>query len=439
MNNSDILIYHGIINVLFLIFLINRYGFRSVVSFLSLLYTFTALSSYFYSNTPLFVFSYSNEPISLDSCIYLNLINFMLIFPFRHFKIENIYRFSKMNFGKLRMIVTYVLIANLVFLILDTPSIIEGLFTSNLKGLRDSTYEVFELPWWHNPVLGIIKRITTAFDPIFFFLSIFGLIYDNKKKIYKYCLLIYILNVIKIIALLGSRGIVFYLLIDCILLYILFYPMISKAIKKKIIFISFIGLFGFGSFISAMTIARFSEGSGMASSVSEAIETSMLLYTGESGINFMGSMYGKESTLLYGYDTFPLFRRMMGLEYVDSDRQLATDYFENATNARAFIFYQLGGALYSNFGKYGTLIILLFFNIYIGRIASKKRNFSFISFLIMFFYSSIVAKGIFYYSLKTEGGNLSYVIIFIIYLYFIEEKKTMINKPFNKNETLLVK
>jgi oligosaccharide repeat unit polymerase len=331
-------------------------------------------------------------------------------------------KISTFNLGKIRILLTYVLIANALFIILDFPQAIEGLFSSNLKDLRDSTYVEFELPWWNNPVLGILKRLTTAFDPILLFLSVFGFVYDREKKIYKFGMIIYVLNIIKLMGLLGSRGAISFFLIDCILLYILFYPLLSTVVRKKILLIALLCSFGFGSFISAMTYARFTDSNTSSEAVNEAISSSMLLYLGESGINFMGSMYEKESTLLYGYDMFPLFRRLLGLEYIGSDREKATIYFEQATNTRAFIFYQLTGSLYSNFGKYGTFLILLFFNIYLNRLVTRKKNFSIISFLSIFFYSSIIAKGVFYYALKTEGGNLSYVLILTLFLYFIKEK-----------------
>lgn len=421
MSSSEILLYHIAINIVFLTVLLIRYGFNVGV-FLSMMYTLTAVCSFYYSETPLFYNSYSNQEITIDSLIYLNLINFMLILPFRNFKIESKMKISTFNLGKIRILLTYVLIANALFIILDFPQAIEGLFSSNLKDLRDSTYVEFELPWWNNPVLGILKRLTTAFDPILLFLSVFGFVYDREKKIYKFGMIIYVLNIIKLMGLLGSRGAISFFLIDCILLYILFYPLLSTVVRKKILLIALLCSFGFGSFISAMTYARFTDSNTSSEAVNEAISSSMLLYLGESGINFMGSMYEKESTLLYGYDMFPLFRRLLGLEYIGSDREKATIYFEQATNTRAFIFYQLTGSLYSNFGKYGTFLILLFFNIYLNRLVTRKKNFSIISFLSIFFYSSIIAKGVFYYALKTEGGNLSYVLILTLFLYFIKEK-----------------
>jgi len=421
MLNSDTLIYHGIVNVLFCTYFIYRCGIKSLSSFLSILYLITAICSYLYSLDPSFQYSYSNQPITTESLMFFNLANFLFIFPFRNFNIDNVSIISKINFVKIRRVLNALVVVNLLFFLLDFIEIFNGLFSVDIKALRDSTYGEYIAPWWSNPFFGVLRRLTTACEPIFLFFSIFGFVFAKNKTVYKYYFLIYLLSIVRIVGLVGSRAIIVFTILDLLILFILFQALLNKPIKKRIVKASFVVFILIAVFFSSITIARFSD-SALTSKASEAIQSSTLLYMGESGINFMGSMYDKENNLLLGYDAFPLFRRVLGLEYFGVDRMKDTEYIEKATNTRAFIFYQLSGNIYSNFGKLGTILILILFNIFFKTITFSKRNISFISFLAIFFCASIVAKGIFYNTLITEAGNLSIVLVIMLYLFFQNEK-----------------
>lgn len=426
MLNTDILIYHGIVNILFCAFFTFKYGIRSLSSFLSILYLITAICSYFYSIDPSFAYSYSNQSITTESLVFLNFVNFFFIFPFRNFQIDTLLKISKVNFVKIRRVLNVLVVLNLLFFFLDFMEIFKGLFSVDIKELRDNTYGQYVEPWWSNPFFGILRRLTTAADPIFLFFSVFGVVFDKNKANYKFYIFIYILSIVRTIGLLGSRGIMVFTILDVLILFILFQSLLNKKIKKSIVKTG-VALFAIVLILfSAITVARFSD-SEVANNASEAIQSSTLLYLGESGINFMGSMYDKERTLLLGYDMFPLFRRILGLQYFGPDRTIDTNYIENATNTRAFIFYQLAGNVYSNFGKLGTILILLLFNIYIKSISYRKKMINFVSILTIFLCVSIIAKGIFYYPLVSESGNLSILLLMIAYLYFQNEK--LIIKP----------
>jgi len=353
--------------------------------------------------------------------MFFNLANFLFIFPFRNFNIDNVSIISKINFVKIRRVLNALVVVNLLFFLLDFIEIFNGLFSVDIKALRDSTYGEYIAPWWSNPFFGVLRRLTTACEPIFLFFSIFGFVFAKNKTVYKYYFLIYLLSIVRIVGLVGSRAIIVFTILDLLILFILFQALLNKPIKKRIVKASFVVFILIAVFFSSITIARFSD-SALTSKASEAIQSSTLLYMGESGINFMGSMYDKENNLLLGYDAFPLFRRVLGLEYFGVDRMKDTEYIEKATNTRAFIFYQLSGNIYSNFGKLGTILILILFNIFFKTITFSKRNISFISFLAIFFCASIVAKGIFYNTLITEAGNLSIVLVIMLYLFFQNEK-----------------
>ena len=179
-------------------------------------------------------------------------------------------------------------------------------------------------------------------------------------------------------------------------------------------------------FIAYVTLSRYLLNfSDSTSSVD--IWTWIGLYMGEGPLNFNSyEWYIKSST--NGYSTMPLIMSLYTGHYVSvSDVWNLSSKLGIPGN----IFYTYVGAIFKDYGKYGTLIYLFFFSSFVWiyyKKLSNKASFSRIFVLMLWAKILVVGPTFFTYATTDDQINLVVSILFLIYIETLSIPNSQIPK-----------
>lgn len=429
MSFESIIILNALLYSALLYFCSQKFGLKNFSTFLSFLYAISSWFSYFYFKHPLFDITYVGASFSIDleSIFYLFTVNCLLILPFSNLNLSKIIIHTHLNWKYIFLILKILFIVYCVILLFDIPNIIASMRSSiTLSELRDVTYmeggvnsNIF--------VISLANRFFGGFKLLFLFLSFYGLIYyEGKKNLFLICIILYTFGIIAVAMQYISRAIVIHFIFELSLCYILFYNDIKAKIKKRIVVFSIVGISLFSVFFAAITMSRFGDSKDI--DTNDAVSLSLVRYAGESQLNFCSLLYNRTNDLAWGYDIFPLYRRVLGLEYPSGiNREDKVNYMDKKMNCPSYVFYQLAGALYANFGKYGALLISLLFYLGVKSILKFKHSIYYFKLYIVLLLTCVVAKGVFWAHFGTETENLAFVFALILFYYIKDTNK---NKSF---------
>ncbi len=238
----------------------------------------------------------------------------------------------------------------------------------------------------------------------------------NSKLIIGLCmsLIVYALHELAT----GGRSRMFQSVMYCFVVYLLYRKHIPQAFNKKILKY---GLIVFIVFVFAFALVSISRYETTRSSEFDSIWGWLGLYAGEGSLNFNNDMW-YVSNDSGGYKTIPLLMSIFEGKYISiPDIWNAGDKL----GIRGNVFYTWVGGLYSDWGRYGTLVFVVVISIVFTKISkssSRYRQISSIMFLSLL--AKLLVVGPIIFSLGTTEGQ-AYIVVFILltsYLKFLSYK-----------------
>lgn len=421
MEESQIVLLNTTLYVSLFLYLYYKYKWNNISVILSFLYSISALSSYILYNFPLYDLTISSQGnITIQACIYLFSLNFLLIIAF-----------SKCNIGKCNYITNYdnyfilncikfLVVVLGVYLLFSFPlSVIYFFSNRDLSDLRSATYgsnSTIAVPF----IISLISRIFGDLTIVLLcFVTVRVLLLKKHTRWDTLGIIIYTLWKFNIILSMVSRATIIFSLLEIIVLLCLVFRYISVKLRKKILVAAIIVSSVLFSVFSAITISRFSGGNKN----DIMTEFANIRYMGESQLNFMGLAYPDLHEPLKGYFMFSLYRRMLGMNYSDGstrdDGSVYDSYVQNEYhyNHPVYIFYGLSGDYYMNFGYYGALIICGFICYKIRKIYLKTTEISIMGIVVTVTLASYVGKGIFFADYCNESGNFMILFLVLMHLF----------------------
>lgn len=401
-----------------------KYKWHSLSTFLSLLYTVSSIAALLLYNSPLYHVTYKKtNDLTIDGCLCLFVINAALILSFAHFKLSKYVCVHHYNRDALKRIQKIVILLLSVYLLFHLPAAIWNYFTAaDLARMRNAVYGThIEQQFF---VLSLIPRIVGSMPLVL--IAITGIRFFLFRQIDNWdraAVLLYFLMNIYLVFSAVSRGTVVFVILEVIVVLIVFYPYISKRIKKKIFIYSSVLLPFLLSMFLTISAARF----GNYYKAPAAVSFSALRYIGESQLDFMTWLYPDLKEPFLGYKQLSLFRRVAGSEYYNGlDRKgvsVYSPYIKKTYKYKhpTYMFYGLAGDLVMNVGRIAAMILSVAVCIYLRKVYKKDKA-GIPSFIIILtvILGAYYAKGIFYADYQSESGNL--LILFLVSLYFFQKR-----------------
>lgn len=425
MTEGNIVILNMTLYLVLAIYCVYKYSWRNLTTFLSLLYAVGSLFAYFLYNFPLYKYTFAARgTFSLESCLYLFIVNFLLITSLKNANIDNYLYLTKYNGKCLEGILKFLCIVFTIILLFSLPYSVPKFFaTGDLSAMRTELYGTN----FGNKIffVSILNRFFGSTAILILCIACVRIFLLKQTSFWdKYACIIYAAKKIDVICNAVSRATIVFSLLELIAVFILFYTRIPQKIRKKIIFFSALFFPLIFSVFFAISSSRFGESSQQSNFAT-------LRYAGEANLNFMGLLYPNLKEPFHGYSEIPLFRRVVGLDYNDGTSRDSSSVYDSYISTHysypypVYIFYGLAGNYYSNWGKFLTIVIALCINIYLRRISRHKDRSSVFSVLLYIIAAAYIGKGIFYEDYRFESGNLFYVYLVCLCIYLNKYGRTI--------------
>lgn len=416
MSEDSIVFLNTSLFILLFVFCYVRYKFRSLCTFISLLYMISSICSLLLFFFPTYTLSYtSHGDVTLEAVLYQFVLYCILILSFSYCNLNNVKTITQYNEEFIAQIQIVIIIALSIYLIYQLPlSIGDFLSGGDLSEMRDETYGDNS-----TGALGILVRVFGSMPYALLIISCAKYFLFHRSSIWdKYSMVLYFIFKCNVILNAISRSSMIFSLMELIVLFVLFYSFVSKEIKKKLLKVSIIiGPIVIG-FFTVITLSRFGDD---AMNLAESM--TIFQYAGEAQLNFTNLLYPDLKEPFMGFDQFPLYRRLLGLPYDDGLGRLDEDVFnvyiqENYGYMNpTYIFHGVLGTYVFNWGFYITpfLCLLLFF---VLRYYYKDReDLPFMVVVITAILASYMCKGVTYADYCSESGNVMILIIIYMCVY----------------------
>ncbi len=425
MTESNIVILNLSLYVALATYCFCKYSWKNLTTCLSVFYAVSSFFSYLLYNFPLYKYTFAARgSFSVDSCLYLFLINFLLITSLKNASIDNCVYMTKYNGKCLLSILKFLCIVFTIILFFSLPESLPKFFSSSdLGDMRMQMYGNHSGNKFF--FVSLLNRLFGSTAILILCIACIRVFLLNQVTIWdKYAFFVYAAKKIDVICDAVSRATMVFSLMELFIVFILFFVRIPRKIRKKIIICSAVILPLFVAIFVSISVSRFG-GSSMQSNFAT------LRYAGESNLNFMGLLYPNLKEPFHGYSQIPLFRRMVGLEYNDGKSRDSSSVYDSYISRNysysypVYIFYGLAGNYYSNWGKFLTLFIAIGINIGLQRLSRRKDRKSAFSIMLCIIAAAYIGKGIFYEDYRFESGNLFYVYLFCLYIYLNKYGRTV--------------
>lgn len=220
----------------------------------------------------------------------------------------------------------------------------------------------------------------------------------------------------------GSRGGVFFKLIDYLFVFLLFKDCINKKLKRTIKIVSLASLVIISTQIWAITVGRFGqEGNEFAV---QQIER----YFGEAFPNYGYRVMGKAKGHLYGERFAPeIYQKVTGVKpFRDDSPMNRQKYYEGKTNLPIINFKTLVGDFYAEFGFFIGLPLLLIIGIVFRRLLYvRRRKLPFYkSLILMYYYQFCITGALDNTKFLTAIPILLMNVFWIFFIYYLEKNNT---------------
>lgn len=377
----------------------NRRRFDSYVVILSL-YTITAtLCALYYKEEPA-----KFKDLQLFPFIYMFAVLMVMFSPVKGFNI-NEYNLKLCDTRALKYLSYFFIVVSFIDIVQSIPHTIENIQSGEWGALRNQLDEGAEgIVYYSNQWERLVKNLSSYLSPFALVYSFYQITKDRVNKIY----IILFFSAIVVPGFIAaaaeaSRGMIMHLVIKLGFAYMIFNPFIPYNRKKVLYALSMFLLFGFCAYSMAVTISRFGE---------DDAGSSLFMYFGHSMLYFNDGVYNNMHEFAWGKRFFSWFIDLAG----------GDSYFNTAKAGGTFgsAFYTIVGSIYIDWGPIGTVIVAFCASLLMNK-WFKKQYFSLADLIVIIFYLSTLANGIFVFG---KGRALSWLSTFVIY-YIVKklEKK----------------
>lgn len=207
----------------------------------------------------------------------------------------------------------------------------------------------------------------------------------------------------------GRMGIVTFL-IDALFLLVLFRRLMTAKTWKTIRVIGLVFALILAVYVGRVTIDRFAYRS------SHGAWESVLNYSGQPMLNF-AHFVPKAEAHSHGDNTLPLVRQLMGFGKL-KNRDAYREKWLNEIRIPLNVFYTIVGDFCIDFGEIPTFMIVLFVSFgFSAALRHRRGHASLHQFFLVYILFLCVGQGMFYFTMKTMGGNLRLFVCLGFYLW----------------------
>lgn len=428
MEENEVVLINMCLYVALFVFCWKKFKIRNLSTFLSLLYMFSAISSYLLFNFPLYETSFTAAgKATLEASLYLFILNTIIITTFSNAKLDDLRTLTFYNEKLIYRWQKIIVIFLAIYALICLPSSLKTFFGGgDLADLRNEQYgdNTGATSFF---LVNLIPRIFGGLNIILLCLPCINYFLLRKfTKWDKYSIFVYALIKINIILSAVSRATIIFSFMDIIIVLLLFYPFIDKKVMSIIKKWGVIAIIGMYLIFSAITFARFEKQGDTA-----VATFATLRYSGEAQLNFMNLVYPDLEEPWCGFRQFTLFRRILGLPYDDGTTRNGETVYDDYISSEyhwphpVYVFYSVAGSWVINMGFILPFIIAILIHYLFRKSYHRRRSISVILIILTIIISTYYAKGIFFPEYQNESGNMMMIFLLFAFLCLKRNGRTI--------------
>ena len=386
-----------------------------VVTYLFFVYLLMCVSSMLMYYSGLFPGVYK---ISLEAMTYLSFCFIIIFYGFYNYNDHGFSAIKINNHTVYKYVENTILVGGLGSLIFFFPFAMQNL-SGDVRVNRMLNKDIIQVEL---SGYGIINSLFSLFSSLFILSLLFAFInYAAGPKHRRKAFLMLVSSfsfVFYILAYTGRDGVVFWLM-SFIFIYLIMKDYLNKELQKNIkrLFLLIIPIVMVPFII--ITIARFSSGVGLLWQI--------VSYMGQQIKNF-NDVYLANASITYGRGAFPLFADWLSrLNLISGSNEAILEYkfFSNYAGVNTWVFKTYIGSFLNNFGKVGTVFILLLLTYFSRKIFKKtiqNQTFNLSSMIIYILLYQNVLWGVFYFRFSLNNIYLVAMLLIAIVLNYKNHK-----------------
>lgn len=420
------ILYNAYAYTIVLLFFYKWRGF-SVGLFLWSIFTISSWCSYWFYNNPL-------TPVLLDKLynpqtpfgfVYLFVVLFLFIQPLtkiKQFDINNL----NLDFyiRKLKPLLVLIIIYQIIYVIVDSPIVINILSSGEgmLADYRSNVYESTNSNMLQIKFIRNFYGIYNGIKPLVYAIALISFVFHNNAKdklLVRILFTTTLLDVIREIVVVVSRGILANYLFLSFGIFLLFWKNLSRKARRTLLFYVTPILVIAIIFLQAISVSRFGD-----------LATLYLSrYLGESMTNFNGILFSDLKGIAYGHAYFNRIFELFSIkDYVTAIQKW--DFIEKVSGVEGGIFYTFVGSLIIDFGKEMTFLFALVYNICLNRTFMKLEVNALGKVILVVFLIYWISTGLFTTQIQ-DYGNYLLIAVPLLYYYFKLKYKKNENRNIN--------
>lgn len=380
-------------------------------TYLSGMYALSALASFAFFKTSRLAAIY--DDVSVWMLLYLYLAWFLVCQPFIRYP-DGFCRGWQPMRSDLWEFVLSVLIAVFALLsLVNLPNLWSRISVISQFDSMEAVYVAYRNGDAMLRSISYFERLSSIFISTFSKIVLFGLFYfltcPGKRLLAILTALCCLFPLGESIATAGRMGSVTFML-DMLFLLILFRGLIPPKTWKVIRLAGLLLGVLITLYVARVTIDRFEHRSSKGSG------EYVLNYAGQPMLNFAHFVPKAEMHSL-GDNTLPLARNLMGFNKIKT-RDEFREKWQNEIGIPLNVFYTFIGDFCIDYSEIPTLILaLLVFFLWTSRHRYQEKAVPIHQFFALFILFQCVGQGVFYFTMKTVGGNLRLAILLGFYLW----------------------
>lgn len=366
--------------------------------------------------------------VHLFPFLYLYLSFLIIVYPILRFdeiRMKNFHMPSKVLMNCLSMLAVMIALITSVGTLQSLPKLFDlfgdmSIINDEYLDSRDNT---------GSGPGNIFRTFNYLFSYLYLLFLFFYLSLKNKSSFDK--ILIFALGISLLLSAIsnlfnGLRGPIMFLIFDIVFFFVLFFQRFNTYTRKIAYKISIIFLLILLSGIITITIGRFGEDS-YNSSQGIDITYGIEYYAGQSPLYF--NNYGLDAGgIRDGDKTFPLIRKLMGLEY--SKHWMDRRFNYSTLKIDDSVFATFIGDFTIDFGPFVAFIFFLLLLVFNSTILLSEKNGTDMSqILVLYILYIVCTHGFALYPFSELGGNRTLLfMLFIAYVFYIDRRVRIFEK-----------
>ncbi len=357
---------------------------------------------------------YRFNQIHIFPFIYMYLMFMIALYPILKYNNNKIKEIQKPNI----ILLNTVSIIFIISCFAQVPTIISNFSNSiaNLLFNDSGGMELYEDAMSNSygtgaGITNLPAIISGAFSNVGVFLFFYYLTLKKSNKLILIGLLISCLAILLAYIVLGQRGLIMEIIFSMIITYFALKKFFQPKIKKTIKIIGVFLLIAVSIPTIALTNSRFANTIGGS-------ESSVYFYAGQANLYF--NNYGLDNGgIRYGDRTFPLFKRMLGIDNVPKNFWERRQKHNNL-KINDNVFVSFVGDFTLDYGPFtATLMFIVFTLIVIKMTKTRNQRIKFHQLILLHFVMCVCfLGGLKSFTFSDVGGNLQIIVYLIMFFIF---------------------